>query len=154
MSIDRLLKAQKQENEEIVTAILDDGSNTSAEYTIEHHFSSNNFDRLEKAAVDAFKAGFEVSDAEEMELDDGSVIFCFDAIANHQLDVELLDKACESLLLLAAKQKVDYDGWGTYFIDENGEEIREDEFEDDDFEDDDFEDDDFEAQEKKKNPLH
>ena len=82
MSIDRLLKAQKQENQEIVTAILDDGSNTSAEYTIEHHFASDNFDRLEKAAVDAFKAGFEVSDAEEVELEDGSVILCFDAIAH------------------------------------------------------------------------
>ncbi|WP_394389505.1 ribonuclease E inhibitor RraB [Shewanella woodyi] len=132
MSIDRLLKAQKQENQEIVTAILGDGSHPDAEYTIEHHFSSNNFDRLEKAAVDAFKAGFEVSDAEEMELEDGSVIYCFDAIASHLLDVELLDKACESLLLLAAKQKVDYDGWGTYFIDEDGMEIREDDFEDDD----------------------
>jgi len=122
MSIDRLLKAQKQENLEIVTAILDDGSKPDAEYTIEHHFSSTNFDRLEKAAVDAFKAGFEVNDAEEMELEDGSVIFCFDAIAHHKLEVEMLDKACEALLVLAAKQKVDYDGWGTYFIGEDGEE--------------------------------
>ncbi|RTR31175.1 ribonuclease E inhibitor RraB [Shewanella atlantica] len=122
MSVDRLLKAQKQENLEIVTAILDDGSKPDAEYTIEHHFSSTNFDRLEKAAVDAFKAGFEVNDAEEMELEDGSVIFCFDAIAHHKLEVEMLDKACEALLVLAAKQKVDYDGWGTYFIGEDGEE--------------------------------
>lgn len=122
MSVDRLLKAQKQENLEIVTAILDDGSKPDAEYTIEHHFSSTSFDRLEKAAVDAFKAGFEVNDAEEMELEDGSVIFCFDAIAHHKLEVEMLDKACEALLVLAAKQKVDYDGWGTYFIGEDGEE--------------------------------
>ncbi|WP_394147676.1 ribonuclease E inhibitor RraB [Shewanella atlantica] len=127
MSIDRLLKAQKQENQEIVNAILDDGSKPNAEYTIEHHFSSSSFDRLEKAAVDAFKAGFEVNDAEEMELEDGSVIYCFDAIAHHKLDVEMLDKACEALLVLAAKQKVDYDGWGTYFIDENGEEYIDDE---------------------------
>ncbi|WP_299790476.1 ribonuclease E inhibitor RraB [uncultured Shewanella sp.] len=127
MSIDRLLKAQKQENQEIVNAILDDGSKPDAEYTIEHHFSSSSFDRLEKAAVDAFKAGFEVNDAEEMELEDGSVIYCFDAIAHHKLDVEMLDKACEALLVLAAKQKVDYDGWGTYFIDENGEEYIDDE---------------------------
>ncbi|MFT5236198.1 MAG: regulator of RNase E activity RraB, partial [Shewanella sp.] len=59
---------------------------------------------------------------------------------------------CESLLLLAAKHKVDYDGWGTYFIDENGEEIREEDFEDDDFEDDDYEAD--ELQEEEKKPLH
>ncbi len=139
MSIDRLLKAQKQENLEIVTAILDDGSNPDAEYTIEHHFSSTNFDRLEKAAVDAFKAGFEVNDAEEMELEDGSLIFCFDAIAHHKLEVELLDKACEALLVLAAKQKVDYDGWGTYFIDEDGNEYIDEDDEDDDVDDEEFE---------------
>jgi len=146
MSIDRLLKAQKQENLEIVTAILDDGSMPDAEYTIEHHFSSTNFDRLEKAAVDAFKAGFEVNDAEEMELEDGSLIFCFDAVAHHKLEVELLDKACEALLVLAAKQKVDYDGWGTYFIDEDGNE-----YIDEDEDDEEYVDDDEELEEK---PLH
>ena len=124
MSTERQLQEQKQENQEIVEAILADGSEPDAEYTIEHHFSATNFDRLEKAAVEAFKMGFEVNDAEEMELDDGSVIFCFDAIAYHKLEVELLDKACEDLINLAAKQKVDYDGWGTYFI---GDEVDEDE---------------------------
>ena len=139
MSIERLLKAQKEENQEIVDAILGDGSHPDADYTIEHHFSSTTFERLEKAAVDAFKSGFEVNDAEEMELEDGSVIYCFDAVASHKLEVELLDQACEALLTLAAKQKVDYDGWGTYFIDENGDEVRDDEFEDEDFEEDDEE---------------
>ncbi|KIO35862.1 MULTISPECIES: ribonuclease E inhibitor RraB [unclassified Shewanella] len=116
MSTERQLQEQKQENQEIVDAILADGSEPDAEYTIEHHFSATNFDRLEKAAVEAFKMGFEVNDAEEMELEDGSVLFCFDAIAYHKLDVALLDKACEDLIQLAAKLKVDYDGWGTYFI--------------------------------------
>jgi len=116
MSIESQLKAQFAENRDIVQALLDDGSEPDAEYTIEHHFSSSNFERLEKAAVDAFKLGFEVNDAEEMELEDGSVIFCFDAIAYHKLEVPLLDKATEQLLQLAAKQKVDYDGWGTYFV--------------------------------------
>lgn len=110
MSIERLLKAQQEETRDIVQSLLDDGSDPDAEYMIEHHFSSTNFDRLEKAAVDAFKLGFEVTDAEELELDDGSVILCFDAIANHALDVDLIDKACEQLINLAAKQKVDYDG--------------------------------------------
>ena len=130
MSIERLLNEQKAENREIVEAILADGSLPDADYTIEHHFSSTNFDRLEKAAVDAFKLGFEVNDAEELELEDGAVIFCFDAVGSHQLDVELLDTACEKLIQLAAKQKVDYDGWGTYFIDENGEVRDEDDDED------------------------
>lgn len=135
MSIERQLKEQQQENRDIVAALMDDGSEPDAEYIIEHHFSSTNFDRLEKAAVDAFKLGFEVNDAEEMELEDGSVIFCFDAIANHKLDVDLLDNACEQLLQVAVKQKVDYDGWGTYFVGD----------EDDDYDEDDDEDDDFNA---------
>ena len=129
MSIEGLLKEQFAENREIIQALLDDGSQADAEYIIEHHFSSTNFDRLEKAAVDAFKLGFEVNDAEEMQLEDGSLIFCFDAIANHALEAELLDKACEQLMILAQKQKVDYDGWGTFFVgdeedldDEEGEE--------------------------------
>ena len=137
MSVERQLKEQFAENLEIVDALLADGSEPDAGYTIEHHFSATNFDRLEKAAVDAFKLGFEVNDAEEMELEDGSIIFCFDAIAKHKLEVPLLDKACEQLIQLAAKQKVDYDGWGTYFV---GDEVEGDE-EDDEFEDDEYEDD-------------
>ncbi|NKF51208.1 ribonuclease E inhibitor RraB [Shewanella sp. WXL01] len=125
MSIERQLQEQLAENREIVSALLDDGSAPDAEYTIEHHFSSTNFDRLEKAAVDAFKLGYEVNDAEEMELEDGSIIYCFDAIAHHELKVELLDEAAKQLLELAAKQKVDYDGWGTYFM--GDEEFEEDE---------------------------
>lgn len=135
MSIESQLKAQLAENRDIVQALLDDGSEPDAEYVIEHHFSSTNFDRLEKAAVDAFKLGFEVNDAEEMELEDGSIIFCFDAVAHHKLDVELLDKAAEQLLQLAVKQKVEYDGWGTYFV---GDEMDDEEDEDDEEEDDGF----------------
>ena len=132
MSTERQLQEQKQENQEIVDAILADGSEPDAEYTIEHHFSASNFDRLEKAAVEAFKMGFEVNDAEEMELEDGSVIFCFDAIAHHKLDVALLDKACEDLIQMAAKLKVDYDGWGTYFIGDDAELDDDEEYEEED----------------------
>lgn len=137
MSIERLLKAQQEETRDIVQSLLDDGSDPDAEYMIEHHFSSTNFDRLEKAAVDAFKLGFEVTDAEELELDDGSVILCFDAIANHALDVDLIDKACEQLINLAAKQKVDYDGWGTYFMGDD-EDFDDDEDDDEDYDKDGF----------------
>ncbi|KEK29782.1 hypothetical protein SXM_0539 [Shewanella xiamenensis] len=133
MSIESQLKAQFAENRDIVQALLDDGSEPDAEYTIEHHFSSSNFERLEKAAVDAFKLGFEVNDAEEMELEDGSVIFCFDAVAYHKLEIPLLDKATEQLLQLAAKQKVDYDGWGTYFVGDEEDEDEEDDEQDDGF---------------------
>lgn len=115
-AVERQLKEQFEENRDIVKALLDDGSEADAEYTIEHHFSCTDFDRLEKAAIDTFKLGFEVNDAEEMELEDGNVIFCFDAITHHSLDIAVLDKDSEKLIQLANKHKVYYDGWGTYFI--------------------------------------
>ncbi|MGB0893191.1 MAG: ribonuclease E inhibitor RraB [Parashewanella sp.] len=118
MSIESQLEQQKQETREIIKELLDDGSLPEAEYIIEHHLCCPDFDRLEKAAVEAFKLGYEVTDAEEFELEDGSHVFCFDAIDNHELKAELLDKAAEELIALAVKCKVDYDGWGTYFMDE------------------------------------
>jgi len=131
MSVENEIEHQKTDNREIVESILADGSNKDAEYPIEHHLSCANFDQLEKAAVDAFKLGFEVSDAEELELDDGAIIFCFDATIEHKLEVDRLDKDTESLIRLAFKHKIQYDGWGTYFIDENGV-IQTDEFDEDD----------------------
>lgn len=131
MSVEKEIENQKTDNSEIVESILADGSNADAEYPIEHHLSCANFDQLEKAAVDAFKLGFEVTDAEELELDDGAIIFCFDATIEHKLEVERLDTDTEALIRLAFKHKIQYDGWGTYFIDENGV-IQNDEFDDDD----------------------
>ena len=121
MSIEKELAAQQLENREIIDALLQDGSDPHADYQIEHHFSSANFDKLEKAAVDAFKLGFEVADAEELELDDGAIILCFDASCEHGLDVDRLDKDCETLIKLAEKHQIQYDGWGTYFVDQDGE---------------------------------
>ncbi|WP_416307313.1 ribonuclease E inhibitor RraB [Neptunicella sp. SCSIO 80796] len=103
-------------NLETVEALLEDGSNPDATYNIEYHFACDNFDRLEKAAVDAFKAGFEVGDAEELTLDDGGTILCFDATVERKLDVEQINKDTDILLAIAAKHKVHYDGWGTHFI--------------------------------------
>ncbi|AYA65456.1 ribonuclease E inhibitor RraB [Alteromonas sp. RKMC-009] len=103
-------------NQETIEALLEDGSQADAVYTIEHHLASNDFDKLEKAAVDAFKAGFEVSDAEELVLDDGGTIFCFDAIVERELEQEALDKDTDALLKIADKCDVHYDGWGTYFM--------------------------------------
>ncbi len=118
--IETEIEHQKTDNREIVESILADGSNPDAEYPVEHHLSCANFDQLEKAAVDAFKLGFEVTDAEELELDDGAIIFCFDATIEHKLEVDRLDKDTEALIRLAFKNKIQYDGWGTYFIDEDG----------------------------------
>lgn len=118
MSIEKELAEQKLENREIIDSLLQDGSDPDADYQIEHHFSSANFDKLEKAAVDAFKLGYEVADAEELELDDGAIILCFDASCEHNLDVDRLDKDCETLIKLADKHKIQYDGWGTYFVEQ------------------------------------
>lgn len=111
---------EKQEwyafNQETIEALREDGSDVSQPHTIEYHFAGNDFDALEKAAVDAFKAGFEVGDAEELMLDDGGTIFCFDAVTERLLDLEKINQDTDKLLDIAAKHKVHFDGWGTYFI--------------------------------------
>jgi len=101
---------------EIVDALISDGSDPNGTYTIEHHFAGQDFDMLEKAAVDAFKAGFEVGDAEEMELDDGGLILCFDAVVARPLDLDTLIADLDVLLKIADKNNVHYDGWGTQYI--------------------------------------
>ena len=114
-------------NQETIEALLDDGSVAGADYTIEHHLASTDFDVLEKAAVDAFKAGFEVSDAEELVLDDGGTVFCFDAVIVRPLSREKLDADTDTLLKIADKHSVHYDGWGTYYISPEGEDVEIDE---------------------------
>lgn len=109
--------------------MLEDGSDPDALYTIEHHFSAEKFEDLEKVAVDAFKLGYEVTDAEEMEMEDGVMLMCCDAISELALNAELIDQQVEQLLALAERHGVNYDGWGTYFEDPDGED--EDEFEED-----------------------
>ena len=103
-------------NQETVEALIEDGSDASKAHTIEYHFASADFDMLEKAAVDAFKAGFEVGDAEELELEDGEEVFCFDAVVERMLDAKLINQDTDKLFAIAIKHDVDYDGWGTFFI--------------------------------------
>jgi regulator of RNase E activity RraB len=49
-------------------------------------------------------------------LDDGGTIFCFDAVVERMLEVELINQDTDKLLVIADKHDVHYDGWGTYFI--------------------------------------
>ncbi len=109
------LNEWREETNAIVNELLADGSNPQADYTIEHHFACSDFNRLEKLAVEVFKAGFEVTDAEEMELDDGAILFCCDASRDGSLDAKRILAEIEGLLPLAARFGVEYDGWGTYF---------------------------------------
>ena len=55
-----------------------------------------------------------MTDAEEMELDGGATIFCFDATVECKLDVETIVADIEKMLPILEKYGVDYDGWGTY----------------------------------------
>ncbi|WP_032093510.1 ribonuclease E inhibitor RraB [Necropsobacter rosorum] len=108
------LQAQTRE---IIEDLLNDGSDPAALYIIEHHIAHYDFDKLEKIAVEAFKAGYEVSEAEEFEDDNGREIFCFDIISEVALNADIIDAQQKELLPLVAKFGGIYDGWGTYFED-------------------------------------
>ncbi|MEH2920660.1 ribonuclease E inhibitor RraB [Samsonia erythrinae] len=116
-----LLEEQREETRQIIEELLEDGSDPDALYTIEHHFSAEKFDVLENVAVEAFKLGYEVTDAEELEVENGVLLMCCDAISEVALNAELIDAQVEQLLALAERYGVNYDGWGTYFEDPDGE---------------------------------
>lgn len=126
MAYEALLEEQREETRLIIEELLEDGSDPDALYTIEHHLSCNNFDSLEKAAVDAFKLGYEVTEPEELELEDGTTVMCVDILSEGALKAELIDAQVEQLVNLVAKYNVDYDGWGTYFEDPNAQDDDED----------------------------
>ena len=132
MANEALLEEQREETRLIIEELLDDGSDPDALYTIEHHLSCDSFDALEKAAVDACKLGYEVTEPEELELEDGTKVMCCDILSEGALNAELIDAQVEQLIDLAAKYNVDYDGWGTYFEDPDAEDEDEDEGDDDD----------------------
>ncbi|MCU4674767.1 ribonuclease E inhibitor RraB [Catenovulum sp. 2E275] len=100
----------------VIESLLEDGSDPDAVYEIEHHFSSTNFDMLEKAAVAVFKLNYEVTDAEEFETDDGADIFAFDAIIESGLDLEEINRQSAQMEKIAQQYKIQYDGWGTEYI--------------------------------------
>lgn len=132
MSYADIIEEQKAETREIIEALLEDGSDPDALYTIEHHLSADSFDELEGAAVEAFKMGFEVLEAEELELEDGSTVICFDAVMESALDADRIDEQVEKLVKLAEKYNIEYDGWGTYFESDEEDAEEEGELEDDD----------------------
>ena len=109
-----LLQELANETQDIVESVLEDGSNPDAVYMIEHHLSCDNFDVLEKAAVACFKKGYEVTDPEELELEDGSIILSFDVVVEMHLEEGAIFEDVEKLVALADSFGIDYDGWGTY----------------------------------------
>lgn len=115
LSVEELLEIQKEETREIINALLEDGSEPDALYDIEHHLFAEDFDKLEKAVVEAFKMGFEVLEAEETEDEDGNKLLCCDATMESVLNAEAIDEQVEKLVNLAEKYDIIYDGWGTYY---------------------------------------
>ena len=115
LSVEALLEIQKEDTREIISALLEDGSEPDALYEIEHHLFAEDFNTLEKAVVEAFKMGFEVLEAEETEDEDGNKLLCCDATMESALNAEAIDAQVEKLVHLAEKYDIIYDGWGTYY---------------------------------------
>ncbi|MGX9419421.1 ribonuclease E inhibitor RraB [Vibrio sp. WJH972] len=115
VSVHDLIEIHKEETREIIQALLEDGSEADSLYDIEHHLFAESFEKLEKAAIEAFKMGFEVQEAEETEDEDGNQLFCFDATVESTLDPEAIDEQVSKLIDLAEKFDIIYDGWGTYY---------------------------------------
>lgn len=131
--------ALKQETDEIIASLLADGSDPDALYIIEHHIAHHDFDKLEKLVVDAYKLGYEISEAEEIE-EDGKLLFICDIVSEIKLDAALITAQQKELLPLIEKAGAEYEGWGTYFEDPDSED---DEYgEDGQFFDDEFDEDD------------
>jgi regulator of RNase E activity RraB len=109
------MEKQREDTRLIIKELLKDGGDPNALYIIEHHLSAKNFEAQEKAALEAFKLGFEVTDAEELEIEDGLVVISCDVIIEVGLNAKLIDTQVEQLVALAERCGVTYDGWGTYF---------------------------------------
>ncbi|MNY34069.1 Regulator of ribonuclease activity B [compost metagenome] len=137
MANPELLEEQREETRLIIEELLEDGSDPDALYTIEHHFSADDFASLEKLAVEAFKMGYEVTEPEELEVEEGETVICCDILSEGALKAELIDAQVEQLMDLADKFEVEYDGWGTYYEDPNGEDGEDEDDEDSIDEDDD-----------------
>ena len=121
LSVEQFLEFQKIETREIIESLKADGSEPDALYAIEHHLMAEDFKALENAVVEAFKMGFEVLEAEELEDEDGAKILCCDAVMDSALNAEVIDAQVEKLVQLAEKFDIIYDGWGTYYEGEDAE---------------------------------
>ncbi len=115
LSVEDLIEIQKEDTRDIIQSLLEDGSDPDALYEIEHHLFSEDFDKLEQVAIEAFKMGFDVLEAEETEDEEGNKLLCCDATMSCALDAKLIDEQVEKLVNLAEKYDIIYDGWGTYY---------------------------------------
>lgn len=115
------------QSEETVQALIADGAETELLYEIEHHLASQDFTKLEKAAVELVKQGYHVDDADEFEDETGKRWFAFMAVTDAELDNDILNRQVREIAAIADECEVEYDGWGTL--------IEDDELEDEDLDD-------------------
>jgi Uncharacterized protein conserved in bacteria len=111
------IQLAQQDTLAIIQELLEDGSDPHALYIIEHHISSQNFDKLEKVAVEAYKLGYEATDPDEDVDDNGNVVIGFDIVVESPLNAELINAQIAEIITLTNQFGVNYDGWGTYFED-------------------------------------
>ncbi len=93
--IDEELQQWQEHTEQLIEALVEDGTNEEVHHTIEHHFSSVDFDTLEKAAITAFKMGLEIEEPEEAELENGEKVFAFDIVTEQACLLYTSDAADE-----------------------------------------------------------
>lgn len=105
-----------EETESIIANISNDGYAVSDIYGIQHNFSSADFTKLEKFAVElATLLGDKVEIDEPEETEEGnSTIYVFSAVTEHSLVSDEIMGEINSFLALCNKFNVLYDGWGTY----------------------------------------
>jgi regulator of ribonuclease activity B len=119
------IRLAQQDTLAIIEELLEDGSDPHALYIIEHHISSQHFDKLEKVAVEAYKLGYEATDPDEDIDDAGNVVIAFDIVTESPLNAELINAQISEIIALTTQFDVTYDGWGTYFEDGNDDDLDE-----------------------------
>lgn len=75
----------------IIEELLEDGSDLDVLYIIEYYFFVDDLEILEKVVVEVFKFGYEVTDLEELEVEDGDIVICCDIFSECVLNVDLID---------------------------------------------------------------
>lgn len=114
---------------ETLAELKEAGAELEEPHLVEHHLFSYEFDQLEKAVVELAKKGYEVEDADEVEMEDGSEGFCCDVMVESPLTQDALNEQTDLIMSLVNKFDIEYDGWGTYLPEVDGDE-------DDDYQDD------------------
>ena len=100
---------------DIVEQLLEDGSNEEAMYGIEHHFVAISAEDADVAMQKGFLNGWDISELEQMEEEDGQIVFCFDVETQCPLDEEIIDEEVVIMVEFAKNNKLEYEGWGTHF---------------------------------------